>query len=150
CEPSHFWLQLDLHTKEQIIELLVLEQFLTILPEGIQTWAQRFHPEIRNEVVALVEDFQLIHQEIGKCGIPVTFDDVAVYFAKKDWGRLDKRQRELYRDVMQKNLKTSLWVPNLLVQGRPEKSKRLCTTYACKENLKGQRDLKSHENSNHL
>uniref|UniRef100_A0A8C3FSL9 KRAB domain-containing protein n=1 Tax=Chrysemys picta bellii TaxID=8478 RepID=A0A8C3FSL9_CHRPI len=42
--------------------------------------------------------------------IPVTFEDVAVYFTKKDWGRLDKRQRELYRDVMQKNLKTTLWV----------------------------------------
>nr|XP_032636461.1 zinc finger protein 436-like [Chelonoidis abingdonii] len=45
CELSHLWLQPGLHTKEQIIELLVLEQFLTISPEGIQTWAQRFHPE---------------------------------------------------------------------------------------------------------
>ncbi|XP_050792367.1 zinc finger protein 391-like [Gopherus flavomarginatus] len=48
CELSHLWLQLGLHTKEQIIELLVLEQFLTISPEGIQTWAQRFHSETRS------------------------------------------------------------------------------------------------------
>ncbi|XP_065426740.1 zinc finger protein with KRAB and SCAN domains 7-like isoform X2 [Chrysemys picta bellii] len=75
CELSHLWLQPDLHRKEQIIELLVLKKFLTILPEGIQTWVQRLHPETCDEVVALVEAFQLIHQEIGKCGqkgIPVS------------------------------------------------------------------------------
>uniref|UniRef100_A0A452GJS8 KRAB domain-containing protein n=1 Tax=Gopherus agassizii TaxID=38772 RepID=A0A452GJS8_9SAUR len=50
--------------------------------------------------------------------VPVTLKDVAVYFTKKDWGRLDKRQREFYTNVMQKNLKSSLWVkinfPSLL------------------------------------
>ncbi|CAM5082076.1 unnamed protein product [Eretmochelys imbricata] len=68
CELSHLWLQMEIHTKEHIIKLLVLEQFLTILPEGIQTWVQRLHPETCEEVIALVEDFHLIHQEIGKCG----------------------------------------------------------------------------------
>ncbi|CAM5079201.1 unnamed protein product [Natator depressus] len=40
--------------------------------------------------------------------------------------------------------------PTLLMQQRPEKSKRPCTSYACTENLKEQRDLKSSENSNHM
>lgn len=35
--------------------------------------------------------------------VPVAFEDVAVYFTQEEWGSLDKRQKELYRDVMWMN-----------------------------------------------
>ncbi|XP_074081272.1 zinc finger protein with KRAB and SCAN domains 8-like isoform X1 [Macrotis lagotis] len=54
----HQWLRPDLHTKEQILELLVLEQFLSILPGELQTLVQEHHLESGEEVVTVLEDLE--------------------------------------------------------------------------------------------
>ncbi|XP_048223779.1 zinc finger and SCAN domain-containing protein 25 isoform X1 [Perognathus longimembris pacificus] len=50
------WLRPELHTKEQILELLVLEQFLTILPREFYTWIREHSLESGKALVAMVED----------------------------------------------------------------------------------------------
>ncbi|XP_077021940.1 zinc finger protein 232 isoform X2 [Tamandua tetradactyla] len=52
------WLRPERHSKEQILELLVLEQFLTILPEGLQSWVRRHHPKNGEEAVTVLENLE--------------------------------------------------------------------------------------------
>lgn len=54
----HQWLRPESRSKEQMIELLVLEQFLGVLPAEIQAWVRGQRPGGPEEAAALVEGLQ--------------------------------------------------------------------------------------------
>ncbi|XP_032957194.1 zinc finger protein 75D isoform X2 [Rhinolophus ferrumequinum] len=57
-ELCRLWLRPEIHSKEQILELLVLEQFLTILPRDTQNRIKKHHLQSIEEAVALVDHLQ--------------------------------------------------------------------------------------------
>lgn len=57
-ELCRLWLRPETHTKEQILELVVLEQFVAILPKELQTWVREHHPDNGEEAVAVLEDLE--------------------------------------------------------------------------------------------
>ncbi|XP_062993323.1 zinc finger and SCAN domain-containing protein 16-like [Elgaria multicarinata webbii] len=103
-ELCHRWLRPDCRNKEQILELLILEQFLNLLPDEIQSCVCERVPETCTQAVALAEDFLARQQEAERrvLQVPGPFKDVVeVDSSKTELAPSDTRQRLFCREVKQ-------------------------------------------------
>uniref|UniRef100_A0A8D0DHS3 SCAN box domain-containing protein n=1 Tax=Salvator merianae TaxID=96440 RepID=A0A8D0DHS3_SALMN len=51
------WLNVEKSTKEHILEMLIMEQFLNILPKEMQSWVKEQVPESSAQAIKLAEEF---------------------------------------------------------------------------------------------
>ncbi|XP_077170659.1 uncharacterized protein LOC143826029 [Paroedura picta] len=96
---GHRWLKPEKRSQEQILELLVLEQFLAILPLEMQSWVRECGPDTCAQAVDLAEGFELAKQPA------VPFRDVCVKFTSTEWALLSEEQKALYCEVMLENFR---------------------------------------------
>ncbi|XP_053146159.1 uncharacterized protein LOC128342625 isoform X3 [Hemicordylus capensis] len=102
-ELCHQWLQPERRSKEEILELVILEQFMTVLPQEVQSWVRERDPETCAHVIALAEDFLMRQQEAEhwEQEAPGTFVEVTVDSPEGEHVPSDTWQGPLSKEIKQ-------------------------------------------------
>ncbi|XP_054831542.1 zinc finger protein 184-like [Eublepharis macularius] len=96
------WLKPDHRTKEQILELIIQEQLLAMLPLEVQTRVRECGPEDCIEVVALAEDFLMGRQAARMWEWPVPLQEMTVNSMEADGPLVNATARRRYAGISQK------------------------------------------------
>ncbi|XP_060093853.1 zinc finger protein 232-like [Heteronotia binoei] len=155
-ELCHQWLKPERHSKEQILELLILEQFLAILPPELQSWIKAGGPENCTQAAALVEDFLLSHQETETCQAPPDLKEETVSLGEAEGTALETNPRTIFWEVMEESCGNADLFGGFLVPKPEPEQEETQYLWACEDgvtfpgSISGDRILSENGNENPL
>ncbi|XP_053234723.1 zinc finger protein 568-like [Podarcis raffonei] len=109
-EAAERWLCPQQHSKDQIVDMVVLEQFLNVLPGNLQACVRAREPGSSKDALQLVESYLREEEPADAVQDLVTFEDVSVRFTEEEWALLGHKEKTLYWNVMQENYDNVAWM----------------------------------------
>ncbi|KAJ7303208.1 hypothetical protein JRQ81_012143 [Phrynocephalus forsythii] len=104
------WLKPERNTKDQMVELVAMEQFLAILPTEMQRWVRGHRTETCSQAVALAEEFLTMQEEAEKweSPVPCTSDGEATSAPEEGPMLMDAEDRQPYSHAKQESVGEAL------------------------------------------